>query len=131
MKPQAARAACGILRAVEQHVVIECWSCRIVHPGQAKCDVCAGRGTLRPAARMADAEGSHALMRDALERVKAAKGAGKRHEALVAALVAWQIYGVPYVGVEHRAPPDSDAFKREHGALRDRLADEIRRLERE
>lgn len=115
---------------MEQHVIIECWSCRIVHPGQAKCGVCGGRGTIRQAARMGDASVSHGLMKEALAGVEATKGT-KRLDALVNALVHWQVYGVAYVGVEHKAVFDTPDFTREHAALRDRLVNAIRRVERE
>lgn len=116
---------------MEQHVIIECWSCRLVHPGEAKCGVCGGRGTIRHAARMGDASVSHSLMKEALEAADATKSGLKRYDAFVNALIHWQIYGVAYVGVAHKVVLDTPDFTREHQALRDRLVAEIRRVERD
>jgi hypothetical protein len=115
---------------MEQGAIIECWSCRIAHPGQVKCDVCGGRGTIRREARMGDATVSHELLREALDRTTRGSPL-ERRDALIEALIRWQLYGVGYIGVEHRVLPDSDEFKRAHIALRDRLVKAIRRAERD
>lgn len=117
--------------SVEDAVIIECWSCRHVHPGAAKCDVCAGRGTLKRVAARGDAVRGHELLKEALQRAFNGLEGVQKHEALVEALVRWQLYGVNYVAIESKVMPESGDFQRTHQGLHDKLVFAIRKAERE
>jgi hypothetical protein len=97
----------------------------LVRVGADACGVCDGKHVVQQAAQMADAPSSHALLAKALTAADRATG-GARRDALIHALVSWQIYGVAYVGVEHGLEYGTEEFTRVHAALRDRLVDAIR-----
>ncbi len=116
---------------VEEGVIIECWWCRHVHPGAPKCGVCAGRGTIKRMAQRGDAARGHELMREALAHAFNGESGTRKHDALVEALVRWQLYGVNYVAREQKLTPGSPDFQRSHKSLREKLVEAIRKAERE
>lgn len=113
---------------MQQRARISCWSCQLVYPGQTACDVCGGLGQLEREARMADRELSHELLQNVLRGLDDATG-GDRRAALIAALIAWQLYGAAYVAVEYGLEAGAPAFGDAHARLRDRLVDAIRAID--
>lgn len=116
---------------MDQNVEIDCYNCKILYPGMAKCGVCEGTGRRFQRANLGDDRVSHEILRDALDRRDLKEGtilSGR--SSLVRTLVLWQLHGASYVFIERRFRPGTPEHEREVKRIGDQIVTLIRKMDR-